>query len=489
LFYVTYVISELRRRKGRTLLTALGLGVGVGLVVTVSALSKGLDNAQGKVLKPLTGVGTDMSVSRPLEVSSKSSGPTFGGGPGGPRLSSSEQRQLEKENGGERFGLQRLGKAGEHFSNDRLVSTTQLSFAASEVSTVARLEGVQGAAGSLTLSNTHVSGTVPKQPVGGVRAAPGAAPGPPRSINFDSFTVTGIDQTKPSLAPVTPSQVRGGRYLSKSSGKYEALLNVSYARQKGYSLGDTVKVGGEKFTVVGLTSAPLGGSASAVYVKLSTLQQLSDREGRVNTIQVRATSSDQVRPLQKQIRQSFPGSQVITAKGLADRVGGSLVDAKNLSSKLGTALQIVGLAAAFLIASLLTLSSVAKRTRELGTLKALGWRQALVVRQVTGESLAQGLLGGVCGAAIGVAGAAIITAIGPTLKATVASASQGAGPFGLGQSQVSAGSTLVKLDAPIDFGLILLAIALALAGGLLSGAVGGLRASRLRPAEALRSVE
>jgi hypothetical protein len=33
-FYFTYLLSELRRRKGRTLLTALGLAVGVGLVVT-----------------------------------------------------------------------------------------------------------------------------------------------------------------------------------------------------------------------------------------------------------------------------------------------------------------------------------------------------------------------------------------------------------------------------------------------------------------------
>ena len=64
-----------------------------------------------------------------------------------------------------------------------------------------------------------------------------------------------------------------------------------------------------------------------------------------------------------------------TSQELADRVSGSLVDAKNLSDKLGTALTIVALVAAFLIASLLTLSSVTKRTRELGTLKALGWPQ------------------------------------------------------------------------------------------------------------------
>ena len=46
MFYLSYMLSELRRRKGRTLLTAFGLALGVGLVVTVTALSTGLDHAQ-----------------------------------------------------------------------------------------------------------------------------------------------------------------------------------------------------------------------------------------------------------------------------------------------------------------------------------------------------------------------------------------------------------------------------------------------------------
>jgi len=69
MFFLTHMLSELRRRSGRTVLTALGLGLGIGLVVTVTALSTGLDRAQAQVLEPLTGVGTDMSVSRPIDFS------------------------------------------------------------------------------------------------------------------------------------------------------------------------------------------------------------------------------------------------------------------------------------------------------------------------------------------------------------------------------------------------------------------------------------
>jgi putative ABC transport system permease protein len=59
MFYLGYLLAELRRRPGRTALTALGLAVGVGLVVIVGALSQGLDDAQDEVLEPLTGVGPD----------------------------------------------------------------------------------------------------------------------------------------------------------------------------------------------------------------------------------------------------------------------------------------------------------------------------------------------------------------------------------------------------------------------------------------------
>ena len=486
MFYVQYVLAEVRRRRGRTVLTALGLAVGVGLVVIVGALSRGLDDAQDEVLEPLTGVGTDLSVSRPILVPGDDSA---GGAPGDPfsQLSEEEQRQLERENEDHdaAFNYSDLGEPGEPFSEVSLLSS-QLSFPATEVARIRALDGAEDAAPGLTLRALRVEGVVPEA---GEVVSPH---GPGGGFELSDLTVSGVDVRKPGLAMVTPDQITEGRYLSETpqQARAEAVIDLAYARQNDIGVGDDTELAGEgeEFEVVGLASAPLGGEASQAYVELGRLQELSDREDRVNGIRVRADSVDAVAGLADRIEGQLAGAQVVTAADLADRVGGSLDDAEDLSSRLGTALAIVALLAAFLIASLLTLSSVQKRTRELGTLKALGWRQRLVVRQVTGEALVQGALGGVLGAALGIGGAAIVDTIGPTLEASVeAEPSAGLGTFG--QGTVATGSTDVVLGAPVVPGLLLLAIGLALAGGLLAGAVGGLRAARLRPADALRSTE
>jgi ABC-type antimicrobial peptide transport system permease subunit len=488
-FYLRYLAAELRRRRGRTILTSLGLAVGVGLVVIVGALSKGLDDAQDKVLEPLTGVGTDLSVSRPIVVPDDDD--SAGGDPFG-RLSAQEQRQLQRENEehNQQFNFAELGEPGERFSRDSFLST-ELSFPASEVAKVRELDGVEDAAASLSLNAVHVEGTVPESgapPIGPGAHGPGGGGG--GGFEFETLTVTGVDVRTPGLAMVTPDQVARGRYFSATPrrARGEAVVDLAFARQKDISVGEKTRVAGKEFEVVGLAGAPLGGDASNVYIELGRLQKLSDREGRVNEVRIRADSADAVDGLAAKIAAQLEGADVVTASDLADRVGGSLADADELSSRLGAALAIVALLAAFLIATLLTLSSVQKRTRELGTLKALGWRQRLVVRQVTGESLVQGALGGLLGAGIGIAVAGIVDAIGPTLEASVeAQSSGGFGPFG--QGNVTAGSTDVVLGAPLDLGLLAFAIGLAIVGGLLAGIAGGLRAARLRPAEALRSTE
>jgi putative ABC transport system permease protein len=470
-FYLRYVAAELRRRRSRTILTLLGLAVGVGMVATVVALSNGLDDAQSEVLEPLTGVGTDMSVTRPIVVE----------GEGWTDLSAAEQDKLHDENSDFDFDFSEYGAPGDEFTARELVSA-DLSFPSEEADSIARLDGVSGVGRALTLNQITISGVVPADDEA---PAPGPHPGGTTGT-FVQTRVSGVDAGESQLTLVTPDQITDGRYLRVDETD-SAVISRSFADQEDSNVGDAIDVGTRSFEIVGIANAPLGGESSDIYVPLTELQEMSGREGRINILRVRADRAEDVEPVAADIEQTFDRSQVTTASELADRVSGSLIDAQNLSAKLGAALAVVTLLTAFGIASLLTLSSVNKRTRELGTLKALGWRSRLVVRQVTGESVVQGLLGGIAGAVIGLGGAALVGALGITLDASAATGDTTAGLFG--QGAVEAGSSTVTLEAPVHPGVIALAIGLAVVGGLLAGGAGALRAARLRPAEALRSTE
>jgi putative ABC transport system permease protein len=277
--------------------------------------------------------------------------------------------------------------------------------------------------------------------------------------------------------------VTKGRFLK--AGR-EALVSATYASRQSLKVGSTIDLNGTKFTVVGLVNPPLGGQGADVYIPLAQLQALSGQKGLVNVVLVRADDSASVSATQNRIEQTYSQAEVASSKQVADTISGSLVDAANLSHELGFVLSVVAAAAAFLLAALLALSSVGKRVRELGTLKALGWTQRKVVRQVAGESLAQGVLGGVLGVALGLLAAVLIDAVGPTL--TASSTTGGGSLFGLAEVSRTT-SRAVSLTAPVGLTILLAGFALALLGGLLAGTAGALRAARLRPADALRTLE
>ena len=310
---------------------------------------------------------------------------------------------------------------------------------------------------------------------------------PQTNIESTSYTIGGVKPEERSTGLVTPSQVVKGRFISRVGGE-EALLAASYAQRQKLNVGSDLELNGTPFTVVGLVKPPLGGQSADVYVPLRQLQKLAAEKNLANVILVRAKSSQDVSNVQKEIQTTLgSGADVASAKQVADSINGSLVDASNLSHSLGLVLAIVAAAAAFLLAVLLTLSSVGKRVREIGTLKALGWSQWLVVRQIVAECLTTGILGGLLGVLLGIGAAALIGALGPDLNAsTTTGASQ---LFGLGNTFAHTATTSVTLDAPLTLGLILVGLALALGGGLLAGTAGALRAARLRPADALRQVE
>jgi len=480
--FFTYIYREMRRRHRQALLTALGLAVGVGLVVAVTAYAGGVSEAQDTVLHSLYGVGTDITVSQTQKLGQGGS-PRFDMNPG----SRSQQ--------------------GEAFSRDSVRSAPgQQSVKATRVAAIKALDGVAEAVGGLTLTSTHVSGNFAgtfsqggAQPFGG-ESSSGSTPAPSASqapIKVSSYSIAGVDVGQTGLGPLSSTELVSGRTFTSSETKTKvAVLDKAYAKQNNYTLGDTIKISGAKYQVIGLVTSSAGSSSgSNAFIPLTLAQKMSDNVGKVNQIYVRASSSSDIAQVKKEIKRVLPKATVTTAQDLADQVSGSLKSASQLADTLGKWLAIAALIAAFAVASLLTVSAVSRRVREFGTLKALGWKSRRVVGQVMGESVVQGVAGGILGVVIGVAGAQLIAHFSPVLKATVGQTTTAGGPGGMAPPGMQAAlgqaaqTVAVHLTAPVSVQLVLLAAGLALLGGILAGAFGGWRAARLRPVDALRRVD
>ena len=223
-------------------------------------------------------------------------------------------------------------------------------------------------------------------------------------------------------------------------------------------------------------------------------QELSGAGDVVSTVYVQAESAASIDAVQTALADELPDATVTSQSELASTVSGSLSSATSLITNLGTWLSLIVLAVAVLLSVLLTLSGVSRRTREFGTLKAIGWSNGRVVRQVAGESMVQGLIGGAVGLVLGITGIILINLVKPTVAAAAAGAAEG-GPGGTGGGPTGGGGMFqtqqaadIVLQAPFTPWVLVAAVGLAVLGGLVAGAFGGWRAARLSPAEALRSV-
>ena len=518
--FFTYLRRELRRRMRQATFIALGLALGVGLVITVTAASAGVKNAQGTVLHALYGVGTDVTVTKTPTAGSFTPG-SFGFG--------------------FRTGTAKRPAAGTKIDTSTLAAgATLASISSSSVTTVAGLRDVSAAAGGLTLNDRTLSGTVPAINTsggggggGGGGFGGGGSGGGGQSFraNFttNSFGVDGVDISGGELGPLSSGKLSAGRTFTTADASSDvALVDASYATQNKLNVGSTIAIGNSSgtttnFKVVGVVSEPAGDNPSDVYIPLAVAQKLANLKNDVNTIYVAASNSSAIGTVSSEIKQALPSDTVTTSGDLASEVTGSLSSASSLANNLGKWLALAVLIAAFLLASLLTLAAVSRRVREFGTLKALGWKSRRIVGQVMGESVTLGLIGGAIGVALGLAGAELVSKMSPKLTAVVGQTTGSATPggarqFGFGAGGGGGGSgggggfggggggtggggagafsrastashtVAVHLSPSVSTNVILLAVLLAVAGGIIAGIFGGWRAARLRPAAALAKV-
>ena len=514
--FFTYLRRELVNRKRQTFIVSFGLALAIVVVLVVSSLSNGAKEAQSQVLGSLYGIGTDITVTQTAAPPQ----PGQGGG----------RQQFDVQGG-------QSGSATE--GQQRQISRTNLRIArgsgtldATAVASITAVPDAASVATALRLDNTSFSGELPQVNQGqgagasGSRAQGQTAPTAPPTLgdstfSVDSFSVMGIGADE-ATGPLTGTVLDSGRALGAAdSGSFNAVLDATYASSAGLAVGDTITLGKtdgtQDFTIVGIISSGTAAAETAVnvYIPLDTAQTLAGQAGLVTNVYVAASSGASTSSVAEEIRSAIPGATVSTTSDLGSTVSGSLSDASDLLGNLGRWLSILVLVLAFLIAVLFTMSGVGRRTREFGTLRALGWRKNRIVRQVASESILQGVLGGGIGLLLGFIIVRVIDAIAPSLEATTGGLSAGfpggfpgaGGPGGGGRT----GSTIagaaggagqgsprlpgqtatvfkVPFKAVMTPGVVVAAIGLAILGGVIAGAFGGLRASRLRPADALRSV-
>jgi putative ABC transport system permease protein len=461
--FITYLLRELRRRMRQAIFIAAGLALGVGLVITVIAASSGVSASQGTVLKSLYGVGTDVTVTQ---------APTSGSG------------------GGQSFSF--AGNSGQSSSKSTSVNKNILiggglgTLKSSAVTTVSDQKDVSGAVGALVLNDVTLSGTLSAG-----SGASGASGGPASgAFNSSSFTVTGVDPSNDTLGPLSSGTITSGHSITSAEANDNvAVIDSNYAKAQNLTTGSKITVAGKSFTVVGIEAAAQGVTDADVYIPLARAQSLASMSGDVNTIYVSAASAADINTVSSEISKALPKTTVTTSSDLANEVTGSLSSASTLANSLGKWLAVAVLAAAFFLASILTMAAVARRVREFGTLKAIGWTSRRIIRQIIGESLVIGVIGGLAGIGVGYGAAAIVQAVAPPLTASASTGASAASSRFSHAASSAAPTISVHMTAPVTLAAVGLAVLLAIAGGLIAGSLGGWRVVRLRPAAALSRLE
>jgi putative ABC transport system permease protein len=486
MFFLTYLRRELRRRMRQAIFIAIGLAIGIGLVITVMGASSGVKAAQAKVLRALYGIGTDVT------VTTKPTPPK--GAQGSAPIASGPTNGQQSANGpggnGQHAQACINGKCYTSGTIDTLDSGDYGPLSAATIAKIAQLNHVSAAAGGLVLTDNRIV-----LPTGSNS----------RLVPPTSTSVNGTDITHPKLGPLSNATLaKGRRFTQADEDAYVALVDSNYAAAHKLKTGDTVTLASKKFTIVGIVTQPQASSPPSVYIPLARAQALATNpatgkpmKNLVNTVYVTAASASDIDAVQKEIAHLLPQATITSSSDLASEITGSAASAAKLAGALGKWLAVLVLIAAFAVASLLTMAAVARRVPEFGTLKALGWRSSRIVSQVLGESVGTGIVGGLAGVGLGFAGVAIIDKIAPKLSASVPSAG-GTGPTAHvaggpgGASIVGPAAThttiAVPMSASVTIGAIVLAVLLAVAGGLVAGSFGGWRAARLRPAAALARV-
>ena len=270
------------------------------------------------------------------------------------------------------------------------------------------------------------------------------------STGAEGFSVLGIDSDKLILEGI--DSVNGTIYTNGSSN--QLILGQTAAKNLNKTVGSTITIFGSNFTVTGIYQTGNFMTDGGAFMSLDTLQNLTSNDGKVSDIAVKAADNANVTTVSQSIQNAYPNQlTATTAADQASRINQSL----GFINEASTAISLLAIVIGGIGIINVMIMSVFERTREIGVLKAVGWRSSRILTMILGESIILTLTAAVVGIVVGVVGVyALLPLIGSGFQPVLSA------------------------------GILLRALGIAFLVGVIGGLYPAYRASRLPPTEALR---
>ncbi|MFH1703658.1 MAG: ABC transporter permease [Nitrospirota bacterium] len=238
--------------------------------------------------------------------------------------------------------------------------------------------------------------------------------------------------------------------------KNDILLGAMIAKNLNLNPGSILLLGGQDYRVVGVLNENASQDDFSVFLHLETAQQLLRRPDKLSMIEVSALcSACPIDDIVAQISEKLPYARVSPVRQAVALRMQTVEQLMKFSAAISVVIIIIGA----LIVLISMLSSVNERTKEIGILRAIGFRQWHVVKVILFEAFVVSVFSGITG---WVMGSVSISLLLPVVTGT--------GGF---------------LFDPF---LLALAAGIAVCTGMLSSIYPAVKASRLEPLEALRYI-
>ena len=286
-------------------------------------------------------------------------------------------------------------------------------------------------------------------------------------------TISGVDEDYTSIKSYTIAQGRGLQYMDIKDNKQVCVIG-DYLNRVGFGgngLGQTLKIGANKFRIVGVLGAKVsnaemqqGTDDDCVYLPYTTVMRLTSQssvnnytaimkdEGRANEAKTAVENRLQ------ELLGTDSGYYVYSASEWLEEMNKMI----NMVIVVLTGIASISLLVGGIGIMNIMLVSVTERTREIGIRKALGAKERTILAQFVVEAATTSALGGVLGIALGYAVSMAANRLLPMLTS----------------------GTDVTVSP--SFNSIAVAFGISVGIGVLFGYLPARRAARLNPIEALR---